>query len=100
MRSEIYALVLLGMVLGTYLPRMLPLLLSTDRPLPIWLDRWLKLVPYAALGALILPGILTVDPQRPWVGIVGGLVAALATWKLNSLTITVICAFLAVFLLR
>jgi branched-subunit amino acid transport protein len=91
--------ILLGMVLVTYLPRVLPLFLPNQRPLPIWLERWLKLVPYTALGALIFPGILTVDPSRPWVGIVGGIAAVLTAWRLNNLVVTVIVAFLVVYML-
>jgi branched-subunit amino acid transport protein len=87
------------MVLVTYLPRVLPLFLPNQRSLPVWLERWLKLVPYTALGALIFPGILTVDPSRPWVGIVGGIAAILAAWKLNNLVITVVVAFLVVYIL-
>ena len=67
-------LVILGMGLVTYFPRMLPVLLIDRFAPPAWLNRWLKSIPYAALGALIFPGILTVDPV-PWVGVMGGLVA-------------------------
>ncbi|NMB46456.1 MAG: AzlD domain-containing protein [Firmicutes bacterium] len=97
MNVQTFTVMLLGMVLVTYLPRTLPLFLSNDRPLPTWLERWLKLVPYTALGALIFPGILTVDPNRPWVGVLGGIAAILVSWKWNNLVATVIVAFLVVY---
>lgn len=67
--------IIVGMAVATYLPRVLPVFVIERIALPGWLDRWLKSIPYAALGALIFPGILTVDTV-PWVGLVGGLVAA------------------------
>lgn len=100
MTSKAYFLLIFGMVLGTYLPRTVPLLLSGDRPLPMWLERWLKLVPYAALGALIFPGILLVDPGNPWIGIAGGLVAVWVSWKWDNLVFTIVAAFVAVTILR
>ncbi len=98
MSAQRFLAILVGMFLGTYLPRTVPLLFSTDRPLPRWLERWLKLVPYAALGALIFPGILSVDAERPWVGLLGGFAAAIVAWKWNNLLLTVALALLVVFL--
>jgi branched-subunit amino acid transport protein len=63
-----------GMTVVTYIPRLLPFVaLDTDR-FPKRLVRILKNIPYAVLGALIFPGILTADPN-PWFGVVGGLAA-------------------------
>ena len=49
-------LIILGMAVVTYLPRMLPVLIIDRFTPPAWLNRWLKSIPYAALGALIFPG--------------------------------------------
>ncbi len=99
MTSTSFWFMVLGMALVTYVPRTLPLLLGSEMRLPIWLERWLKLVPYAALGALIFPGILTVDPERPWIGILGGIAAASAAWKWNNFIVSLIAAFLTVYVL-
>lgn len=100
MSTLAFALIILGMTLVTYLPRLIPLLVPGDLPLPPWLDRWLKLIPYAALGALIFPGILTVDAGRPWVGVIGGLAAAATGWLWRNLIATVLVAILVVSVLQ
>lgn len=47
-----------GMALVTYLPRMLPLVLLRNSSLPAAVIRFMKFIPYAALAALIFPGVL------------------------------------------
>ncbi len=75
-----------GMCLVTFLPRAIPLLLGRDLPLPPWLRRWLSFFPYAALGALIFPGILGVVDGKPWIGVAAGVVAGvLALWARTAI---------------
>ncbi len=69
--------IILGMAIVTYLPRLLPAVMVGRIKLPPWMERWLKCVPYAALAALIIPGILTVREDAPWIGLAAGGVAAL-----------------------
>ena len=49
----------MGMV--TYIPRMLPFVMLNGRELPPFLQRVLKNIPYAILGALIFPGVLYIQ---------------------------------------
>ncbi len=56
--------IILGMGVVTYLPRWLPLLILSRRPLPPWLVEWLDFIPAAILSALILPTILTTGETR------------------------------------
>jgi branched-subunit amino acid transport protein len=78
--------VVLGMAVVTYLPRLAPTLLVGRFQLPAGVRRWLDAVPYAALGALIFPGVLGVDPKEPLVGWVGGAVAVvLSLFRLHIL---------------
>jgi len=75
--------IIVGMMLVTYIPRVLPGLLSDHYRLPKAVERWLQNIPYAALGALIFPGIIQGD--TPIVGVVGGLTAvilSLMEWHL------------------
>ncbi len=68
-------LLIVGMALVTYIPRLLPFTLMKNRTPSKYLGRFLKLIPYTALGALILPGILTATPSMPLAGLVGGAIA-------------------------
>jgi|GEM_PF-1085673 len=71
---------ILGLSLATALPRLAPALLGDRFRPPKALHRWLDAVPFAALGALIFPGILNADPTTPWVGVAAGAAALLASW--------------------
>lgn len=64
MPSAEYLILILGMGLVTYLPRMLPLAVLSRRTLPRWLTDWLDLVPVAILGALLAPSLVTSGTPR------------------------------------
>lgn len=82
--------IIVGMALVTYIPRVLPAALIGQRNVSPWMARWLESIPYAALGALIFPGILSVEQGEPAVGIIGGAVAAIfALFRLNMLIVIV-----------
>jgi branched-subunit amino acid transport protein len=83
-------LLILGMALVTYLPRLLPAIFMDRFQFPAWFQTWLKSIPYAALGALIFPGVLLVDQDQPLIGLLGR-VAALGLSLLN-LHITLVMA--------
>ncbi|PLX76702.1 MAG: AzlD domain-containing protein [Desulfuromonas sp.] len=63
MSGQDYLLLLCGMGLVTYLPRMLPMVLLAHRQLPKWTIDWLSFIPVAMLSALIAPGLF-VDSSR------------------------------------
>ncbi|SET27380.1 Branched-chain amino acid transport protein [Natronincola peptidivorans] len=80
--------IILGMAIVTFIPRLLPVFIMNNLKLPAWGNKWLKAIPYAALGALIFPGILTVEANLPIVGLLGGLAAILlASLKLQIIYI-------------
>jgi len=81
-----------GMCAVTFIPRVVPLLLGRDLVLPGWIRRWLSFFPYAALGALIFPGILTVVEGRPWIGLAAGVCAALLALKARNAIFPVLAA--------
>jgi|SRR5208283_2192604 len=81
-----------GMCAVTFIPRVVPLLLGRDLVLPGWIRRWLSFFPYAALGALIFPGILTVVEGRPWIGLAAGACAALLALKARNAIFPVLTA--------
>ncbi len=76
---NIYILIFL-MMLVTYIPRALPALTSEKMKLSPYWEKFLGLIPYTAIAALIFPGVLTVDPTRPVIGLMGGITAAVASW--------------------
>jgi len=51
-------LTILGMMLVTFLPRLLPVWLLSSRQLPEVVITWLQFVPAAVLSAMLVPSIL------------------------------------------
>lgn len=95
-------MLLLGMSLVTYIPRMLPAAFVDKFRFGGRVEKFLKLIPYTAMAALIFPGILTVDAENCWIGLVGGSVAALLAWRKCPMMVCVvagICANLLVYLI-
>lgn len=80
-RHEIYLLII-GMALATYIPRALPAFLMEKLKFGRQFQKFLSLLPYAAMSALIFPGVFSVDAAYPLFGIIGALAAVLlALWK-------------------
>ena len=86
-------LIILGMALVTYLPRLLPLTHLREENLPEWMRRSLTYVPIAVLSALVggafLPsqgwGQYIVDARLP-----AGLAAIAIAWLTRSVVLTII----------
>lgn len=91
--------IIIGMSLVTMLPRMVPAYIVDKIHFPDWMDRWLSAIPYAALGALIFPGILTVKPDQPQIGFIGGLAAVMLAYLGLNVILVVIGAIGTVLLL-
>jgi branched-subunit amino acid transport protein len=89
-----------GMFLVTYVPRLLPMVLTKDLAFPPLLEKWLSYIPYAALGALIFPGVLTVDQAYPWIGFVAALVTFIISWFFKQMILILITSILVVFMLQ
>ncbi|ARI78139.1 AzlD domain-containing protein [Halobacillus mangrovi] len=90
---------IIGMAIVTAVPRFLPAFIVDFIHFPPWVDRWLNAIPYAALGALIFPGVMSVKPDAPQIGVIAGLVAVLLAWLNIHIIFVVIGAILSVFLL-
>ncbi len=85
-------LLILGMALVTYIPRVLPALFTERMKFGKKAESFLKLIPYTAMAALIFPGVFTVDSASPVVGIAGGAVAILLAWFKLPLIVSVMGA--------
>ncbi len=85
---------IVGMLVVTYLPRVLPLWLFSSRTLPPLVVTWLRYVPVAVLSAMLLPSLVLDEGQFALGG--GNLYfwAAIPTffvaWKTRSLFISVL----------
>ena len=84
--------IILGMTAVTYIPRALPAVILDKLKFSAKVEKFLKLIPYTAMTALIFPGIFTVDTAHPAIGIVGGLVAILLAWRKVQVIICVLAA--------
>ncbi|MBQ6511629.1 AzlD domain-containing protein [Methanobrevibacter sp.] len=74
-------LVILGCALVTFIPRLIPALFIDKLNFSPKFEKFLNLIPYTALAALICPGVLTVDNQLWYIGLIGAVVAAGLSWK-------------------
>lgn len=92
-------LIIIGMSIATMVPRIIPAFLVDKLQFRPWVNRWLSAIPYAALGALIFPGILTIIPEEPIIGILGGAVAIILAYFGLNVVLVVLGAILTVFLL-
>ncbi len=91
---------MLGMLVVTYLPRVLPLWVFASRSLPPHVATWLRFVPVAVLAAMLLPSLVLVE-GRPSFGFDNlFLWAAIPTfvvaWKTRSLFGSVIVGMVLV----
>lgn len=100
MTDRSIVLLLLSMALVTYVPRMLPFVLIDKMRFSPRVERFLRLIPYTAMAALVFPGVLTVDASRPWVGLLGAAAAALLALRRRSAIVCVLAAIAVVFIVQ
>ncbi|WP_405306547.1 AzlD domain-containing protein [Methanobrevibacter sp.] len=94
------ALVILGCAVVTFIPRLIPALFIDRLDFPPKVEKFLNLIPYTALAALICPGVLTVDNQLWYIGLIGAIVAAGLAWKkvpLGAIVILTVVILIAVY---
>lgn len=92
-------LIIIGMSLVTMLPRVVPAFIIEKMQFRPWVNRWLSAIPYAALGALIFPGILSVNPDKSHIGLLGGIVAVILAYLGLNIMLVVIGAIVTVYFL-
>ncbi len=93
-------LVVLGCTLVTFIPRLIPALFIDKLDFPAKAVKFLNLIPYTALAALICPGVLTVDNQLWYIGLIGAVVAAGLAWKkvpMGAIVILTVVILIAVY---
>ena len=93
-------IVILGCALVTFIPRLIPALFIDKLNFSPKFEKFLNLIPYTALAALICPGVLTVDNQLWYIGLIGAIVAAGLAWKkvpLGAIVILTVVILIAVY---
>lgn len=92
--------VILGCTIVTFIPRLIPALFVDRLDFPPKVEKFLNLIPYTALAALICPGVLTVDNQLWYIGLIGAVVAAGLAWKkvpLGAIVILTVVVLISVY---
>lgn len=84
-------ILLFGMMAVTYIPRALPAVFIEKMRFRAKIEKFLKLIPYTAMAALIFPGVFTAD-ANPVIGIAGAAVAGLLAWKKCPVMLCVLAA--------
>ncbi len=92
-------IIILCMALVTYIPRVVPFVTISERPLPKKIKQFLGFVPYTALGALIIPGVFSAVEGELLISLCGIGFAFVFSWKKNSMVLAVVGSISVVYLL-
>lgn len=87
-----HLLLIFGMALVTFIPRVLPAVLIEKMKFGPRMEKFLRLIPYTAMTALVFPGFLSVDPERMEIGLLGAAAAAALAWKRCPVIVCVLAA--------
>ena len=93
-------IVILGCAVVTFIPRLIPALCIDRLNFSPKVEKFLNLIPYTAFAALICPGVLTVDNQLWYIGLIGAVVAAGLAWKkvpLGAIVILTVVVLITVY---
>ena len=92
--------------LVTFIPRVIPAIFMERLNFSPKFEKFLNLIPYTALAALICPGVLTVDPNLWYIGLIigliGAVIAGVLAWKkvpLGAIVIITVIVLIAVYLM-
>ena len=92
--------VIIACALVTFIPRLIPAVFVDNINFSSGFEKLLNLIPYTALAALICPGVLTVDNQLWYIGLIGAVVAAGLAWKkipLGAIVILTVVVLISVY---
>lgn len=97
-------LLILGMAIVTYLPRVLPLLVLSNRSIPAKVSKWMSFIPVSIFAALIFSDIFFWQSQfnvNPLVNIklLPSILVLLVAYKTKNLLWSMIVGILAIALM-
>jgi branched-subunit amino acid transport protein len=90
---------IIGMMIVTFIPRLLPMVSFAKQPLHPTVRRFLLYIPYTALGALIISGVMQSAPGMMAATLAGVIVACICSWFKGGLILSVFASIVAAFLL-
>ncbi|GMQ55863.1 AzlD domain-containing protein [Vallitalea sediminicola] len=91
-------ILIIGMMLVTYIPRLLPFIIMSDNEIQPDLKKFLEYIPYTALGALIIPGVFSAIEELPQASLLGIGFCLIYAWYKGGIIIPVIGSILVAFL--
>lgn len=91
-------ILIIGMMIVTYIPRLLPFIIMSDNDMQPNLKKFLEYIPYTALGALIIPGVFSATPELPQASLVGIGFCVVYAWYKGGIIIPVIGSILVTFI--
>lgn len=91
-------ILIFGMMIVTYLPRLIPFIMGNQKEMPERLNKFLSYIPPTALGALILPGVCNATPQMPIAGIAGILFAIGYSWYKGGIILPLLGSIVSTFI--
>ncbi|PKM50303.1 MAG: AzlD domain-containing protein [Firmicutes bacterium HGW-Firmicutes-7] len=94
-----YLPLIIGMMAVTYIPRLLPLITLSDRPIHPRIKRFLLYIPYTALSALIVRGIMQSGNIGIPITLLGIGVAGMVAWFKGGMVLSVLTAIGTTFVL-
>lgn len=90
-----HLLLIMGMTIVTYLPRLIPLLVLKDKKINSRVEQFLTYIPFTSLSILIIRGIIGAEPEVLLPTLIGIGVAGLVAWIKNNLVLSVLSGILA-----
>lgn len=94
-----YLPLIIGMTLATYLPRLVPLLMLSNRKMNKNVEEFLYYIPYTSLSILITRGIMTADSGMKAATIAGIGIAGVLSYKKGNLTLSVLAGIMLSFII-
>lgn len=92
-------LIILLLLAVTYIPRVAPLFLVNTESIPPLLKRFLSFIPYAALGALIMPGSIDAVSGKPLISALAIFFAGVVAWFNSNIIAAVFLSVAATFIM-
>lgn len=94
-----YLTLIIGMTLVTYIPRLVPLVVLSNKKMNKNIEEFLRYIPYTSLSILIIRGIITASDGMRMATIAGVGIAAIISYIKGNLVLSVLAGILLSFLI-